>query len=70
MQAGREGRRIPELVLHGLAVAGGSPGAYAGMRWFRHKTVKGRFRLVFWSIVIVQLGVIGWIAYHLITHRS
>src|SRR6266851_9478420 len=33
--------RVPEVVLHGIAFAGGSLGAYAGMKMFRHKTVKG-----------------------------
>src|SRR3954469_4509598 len=46
----RNGRRVPEMVLHGLAAVGGCPGAFLGMRAFRHKTVKGRFRLVFWVI--------------------
>jgi uncharacterized membrane protein YsdA (DUF1294 family) len=68
-QAGRNGRRIPELVLHGLAVAGGSPGAYLGMRYFRHKTIKGRFRVVFWLIVAAQVAVIGWIVHYFVTHK-
>ena len=36
--------RIPEWVLLGLAVAGGSVGAYLGMMVFRHKTLKPLFR--------------------------
>src|SRR4051812_45626305 len=44
-RAQRNGNRVPEIVLHGLVVAGGGLGAFVGMRWFRHKTVKGRFRL-------------------------
>ena len=36
--------RIPEAVLLGLAVAGGSVGAYLGMQVFRHKTLKPLFR--------------------------
>src|SRR5215216_3088189 len=35
--------RVPEVVLHGLALAGGTLGAYLGMRLFRHKTIKGSF---------------------------
>jgi len=50
----RASRRIPEVVLHGLSLAGGSPGAYLAMRTFRHKTIKGRFRWIFWSIVVLQ----------------
>ena len=51
--------RIPEAVLHGLSVMGGSLGAYAGMKWFRHKTIKGRFRILFWGIVILQVAIIA-----------
>jgi uncharacterized membrane protein YsdA (DUF1294 family) len=58
----RSGRRVPEKVLHGLALAGGSPGAYAAMRLFRHKTIKGRFRLVFWAIVVLQTALVVWLA--------
>jgi len=49
------GGRVPELVLHGLAVVGGSPGAFAGMEIFRHKTAKKPFRIAFWSIVAIQI---------------
>jgi uncharacterized membrane protein YsdA (DUF1294 family) len=51
-------RRVPELVLHLLALAGGSLGAYLGMRVFRHKTLKGPYRVVFWCIVAVQAGLV------------
>jgi uncharacterized membrane protein YsdA (DUF1294 family) len=54
-------RRVPELVLHALALAGGSLGAFAGMQLFRHKTVKGNFRVVFWLIVAVQVVLILWV---------
>jgi uncharacterized membrane protein YsdA (DUF1294 family) len=47
--------RVPENVLHGLAIAGGTLGAYVGMRVFRHKTIKGPFRVVFWTIAVMQL---------------
>jgi uncharacterized membrane protein YsdA (DUF1294 family) len=65
-QAQRGGRRVPELVLHGLALAGGSPAAYAAMRLFRHKTIKGSFRVVFWCIVAVQVVLIAWSAYQIV----
>ncbi len=54
-------RRVPELVLHGLTAAGGSVGAYAGMKLFRHKTIKGKFRILFWCIVLLQLTLAIWI---------
>jgi uncharacterized membrane protein YsdA (DUF1294 family) len=60
-RARRGGRRVPELVLHGLALLGGSLGAYAGMRLFRHKTLKGRFRVVFWLIVAAQVVLVLWV---------
>lgn len=55
------GNRIPELILHAIAALGGSLGAYAGMRWFRHKTIKGSFRILFWLIVAVQVTLIAWV---------
>jgi uncharacterized membrane protein YsdA (DUF1294 family) len=55
------GARVPEVVLHGLTAAGGAAGAYAGMELFRHKTVKGRFRVVFWCVVALQLALIAWV---------
>ena len=69
-QARRLGGRVPEVVLHGLAVAGGSLGAVSGMRLFRHKTIKARFRLIFALIVLAQLGLIAAIAYRLLLHRT
>ena len=51
-QAIREGRRISEKRLHQFALLGGWPGAIAGQKLFRHKTVKKSFRLVFWLTVI------------------
>src|SRR5262245_20919911 len=53
--------RVPEVVLHGLTAAGGSVGAYAGMSLFRHKTVKGRFRFLFWCIVVLQVALLVWV---------
>ena len=37
--------RIPEDVLIGIAVVGGSAGIIAGMRLFRHKTMKDKFAI-------------------------
>ena len=55
-QAVHAGRRVPEMVLHLFAIVGGSLGAYIGMWTFRHKTIKGGFRIVFWFIVLVQIA--------------
>jgi len=59
-------RRVPEAVLHGLAFAGGSLGAYGGMQLFRHKTVKGSFRIFFWFIVVMQVLLIAAIIYRVV----
>jgi uncharacterized membrane protein YsdA (DUF1294 family) len=61
-------RRVPELVLHLLALAGGSGGAYLGMRYFRHKTIKGNYQVVFWTIVVLQGLLLGLALYLAITH--
>ena len=45
-QSRRGGRRVPEVVLHGWALAGGFPGGWAGRAVFRHKTKKGFFVFV------------------------
>jgi uncharacterized membrane protein YsdA (DUF1294 family) len=58
-RARRSRERVPELVLLGQALLGGSAGAYVGMHLFKHKTVKGRFLIVFWTIVLVQLGLVA-----------
>ncbi len=62
------GRRVPEVVLHFLAVVGGTLGAYLGMRVFRHKTIKGPFRLVFWFIVVLQLALLVAVVYRVGKH--
>ena len=49
--------RVPEVVLHGLSALGGSPGAFLAMGVFRHKTIKGSFRILFWCIVILQIAI-------------
>jgi uncharacterized membrane protein YsdA (DUF1294 family) len=60
-QGGRS--RVPERVLHGLALAGGSFGAWLAMHLFRHKTIKGSFRLVFWCVVAIQVVIVAWVLY-------
>ena len=49
--------RVPELILHMLALSGGTPGALLGQLLFRHKTKKLRFRIVFLAIVLLQAGL-------------
>lgn len=57
-QAIAGGLRIPEVVLHLVALFGGSPGALAGQQLFRHKTCKRSFRLVTAAILLLQAGAI------------
>ena len=49
--------RTPESTLHGLALAGGWPGAILAQQLLRHKSTKHEFRRVFWSTVV--LNVVG-----------
>jgi uncharacterized membrane protein YsdA (DUF1294 family) len=51
-------RRIPEAHLLGLALVGGSPGALAARRMFRHKTRKQPFSMWLFLIVAVQAGAV------------
>ena len=52
--------RIPERILLLMAFLGGAFGAFSAMRIFRHKTRKGRFRLMIplfcllWGYIIVH----------------
>lgn len=55
------GARVPETTLHAFSLAGGSPGAFLAMRLFRHKTMKGRFRILFWCIVVLQTALTAWV---------
>ena len=56
-QAIRNRLRVPEVILHMLALLGGTPGAFLGQLVFRHKTKKLRFRIVFLAIVLLQAGI-------------
>ncbi|WP_085811360.1 DUF1294 domain-containing protein [Sphingomonas sp. TZW2008] len=55
--AGR--RRIPEANLLGLTLIGGTPGAFAARRLFRHKTHKEPFSTRLMLIAAIQLGAGG-----------
>jgi uncharacterized membrane protein YsdA (DUF1294 family) len=50
------GRRIAESTLLWLALVGGSPGAYAGRRTFRHKTRKQPFVARLHMIAALQVA--------------
>lgn len=54
-------RRIPEIALHLVSLAGGWPGALLGQRAFRHKTRKARFQVVFWCTVVLNGAAVAWL---------
>jgi len=62
--AGSKRTRVPELVLLGLTVVGGTLGAVVGMCWFQHKTAKGSFQLKLGLIFLVQVALV--VAYFLV----
>jgi uncharacterized membrane protein YsdA (DUF1294 family) len=49
------GLRVPEVVLHGLAFAGGFLGGWAGRLVFRHKTRKPIFTAVLTASTLIWL---------------
>ena len=51
--------RIPESTLLGVAVIGGSIGAFLGMQIFHHKTKKPKFYIGVPAIFILQVIGIG-----------
>jgi|WetSurMetagenome_2_1015567.scaffolds.fasta_scaffold233320_3 uncharacterized membrane protein YsdA (DUF1294 family) len=62
-QSKTEGWRIPEAYLHGLALAGGFPGGWAGRAIFHHKTRKGFFVLVLVLSTMIHLGLGYWLIF-------
>lgn len=57
------GWRVPEIVLHGLALVGGFPGGWAGRSVFRHKTKKGIFVFVLVVSIAIHLGLWYWLVF-------
>ena len=56
-QAKRAGPRVPEIVLHGLALAGGFAGGWAGMLLFRHKTRHPAFIIILAASTVLYLAL-------------
>lgn len=53
--ARNNGLRVPERVLHGAEILGGTPAGFLGQRIFHHKSSKGSYQVTFWIIVAVQV---------------
>jgi uncharacterized membrane protein YsdA (DUF1294 family) len=60
-KAQRKRWRIPESVLLGLAVIGGSVGAWLGMKIWRHKTQHKKFKYGVPAIFVAQVAVVVWL---------
>lgn len=59
--AARNGEwRTQEDSLHLLSLMGGWPGALIAQKRLRHKSRKASFQVVFWTTVVVNCGVLGW----------
>ena len=58
-RAKRREWRIPEATLMGLAAAGGSLGALAGMRFFHHKMRHRKFTAGVPALLIAQIALLA-----------
>ena len=59
--AARRGRgRMPELVLHGLALGGGFVGGWLGRAVFHHKTRQREFFVVLIASTVIWAAVLMW----------
>ena len=58
-RAKRREWRIPEATLMGLAAAGGSLGALAGMRFFHHKTRHRKFTAGVPALLMAQIALLA-----------
>ena len=57
-------RRIPEVTLHAVELAGGWPGAWLAQRVLHHKSIKRGYQIVFWMIVAVHAAGWAWWSRH------
>lgn len=62
-QAAKSGQwRTSESTLHGLALAGGWPGAWFAQQMLRHKSSKTEFRVAYWATVMANCaGLAAWV---------
>lgn len=54
-------RRTPETRLHLYELLGGWPGGLLAQRLIRHKNRKLAYQLRFWSIVLLHVGITGFL---------
>ena len=59
-KARRRQWRIPEALLFGTALLGGSAGAVLGMLLFAHKTRKPLFSVGLPVVLILHIGLLAW----------
>ena len=57
--------RISENALLGVALIGGSIGAWAAMKVFRHKTQKWKFKLLVPLFFLLQVAAVAYFVYWL-----
>ena len=60
-KAKRHAWRIPEKVLFGVSILGGSLGTWAGMYLFHHKTKHWYFVIGMPFILFIQIGAAYWL---------
>lgn len=56
--------RIPEATLLWLAAAGGSIGAWCGMKVWHHKTLHKKFRFGVPAILFIQLALVVYLFFY------
>ena len=59
-QARRGGGRVPEIVLHGMSLAGGVVGGWLGRAVFRHKTLHRSFLVVLVAASLLWAAIVAW----------
>lgn len=52
--------RVPENVLLMFTLLGGTPAMLLARKLFRHKTVKGRFVVRLYAIILLQVGLLAY----------